>query len=142
VADATLDGAMVGFGVRNLASVEAGLLELARVLRPGAPLVVLEFTLPRSGPLRWLYLLYFRQVLPRIGRALSKHPTAYSYLPASVLDFPDGAGFARMMQSAGFEPVEWQTRTGGVVAIHLGLKRAGAEPPMERDSSLAASRPA
>src|SRR5204862_4320567 len=82
-ADARFDGAMVAFGVRNLADLDAGLRETHRVLRPGARFVVLEFTTPRFAPLRALYLFYFRRVLPAIGRAVSKHRDAYTYLPES-----------------------------------------------------------
>ncbi|MGD8277383.1 MAG: ubiquinone/menaquinone biosynthesis methyltransferase, partial [Gemmatimonadota bacterium] len=85
-ADASLDGAIVGFGVRNLADLRAGLIEFGRVLRPGAPLVILEFTTPSWQPFRGLYLFYFRQVLPRIGRLVSRHRSAYDYLPATVLE--------------------------------------------------------
>src|SRR6266702_4750518 len=80
--------AMVAFGVRNLADLDAGLRETHRVLRRGARFVVLEFSTPRFAPLRALYLFYFRRVLPAIGRAVSKHRDAYSYLPESVLEFP------------------------------------------------------
>src|SRR3989449_443119 len=82
--DARFDGAMVAFGVRNLADLDAGLRETHRVLRPGARFVVLEFATPRFAPLRALYLFYFRRVLPAIGRAVSKHRDAYTYLPESV----------------------------------------------------------
>ncbi len=91
---ATFDGAMVGFGIRNLMDLDAGLREVARVLAPGAPFVILEFTTPRWPPFRAVYLWYFRQVLPRIGRMVSKHTDAYDWLPASVLAFPDPAALA------------------------------------------------
>ena len=85
---------MVGFGVRNLADLDAGLAEAARVLKPGARFVVLEFTTPRFAPLRAAYLFYFRRVLPVVGRAVSKHTDAYTYLPESVLEFPDPEALA------------------------------------------------
>ena len=84
-ADAAFDGATVGFGVRNLMDLDAGLREAARVLKPGARFVVLEFTTPRWQPFRAMYLAYLRQVLPRVGRMVSKHRSAYDWLPASVL---------------------------------------------------------
>jgi demethylmenaquinone methyltransferase / 2-methoxy-6-polyprenyl-1,4-benzoquinol methylase len=115
-------GAMVGFGVRNLASIEAGFAEFARVLRPGARLVVLEFTTPARQPLRGLYLFYFRKLLPLIGRAISGHGGAYTYLPESVLQFPEPLELARRMEAAGFSHVSWQTLTGGIVAIHVGTR--------------------
>jgi demethylmenaquinone methyltransferase / 2-methoxy-6-polyprenyl-1,4-benzoquinol methylase len=119
--DSVFDGATVGFGVRNLADLDAGLRELARVLRPGGRLVILEFATPGWQPFRAGYLFYFRRVLPLIGRLISKHGSAYSYLPASVLAFPEPPELARRMEVAGFaSPVRWETRTGGVVAIHVG----------------------
>jgi demethylmenaquinone methyltransferase/2-methoxy-6-polyprenyl-1,4-benzoquinol methylase len=120
--DAACDGAMVGFGVRNLADLDAGLHELARVLRPGARLVILEFTTPAWQPFRGLYLFYFRRLLPLVGRLVSSHDTAYSYLPASVLEFPEPAALAARMTTAGFRDVRWERRTGGIVAIHSGVR--------------------
>lgn len=123
-ADAAFDGAMVGFGVRNLMDLDAGLRELARVIRPGQRLVVLEFTTPAWQPLRALYLGYFRHVLPRIGRLVSKHRSAYDWLPASVLAFPDPPTLATQLESAGFGDVRFETRWGGIVAIHTGERLA------------------
>ncbi|HRP09108.1 MAG TPA: ubiquinone/menaquinone biosynthesis methyltransferase [Gemmatimonadales bacterium] len=125
-ADAAFDGAMVGFGVRNLMDLDAGLREAARVLKPGSRFVVLEFSTPPRQPLRGLYLTYFRKVLPRIGRLVSKHRSAYDWLPASVLSFPEPAELARRLEAAGFEsPVRWQTLWGGIVALHTAVRRAG-----------------
>jgi demethylmenaquinone methyltransferase/2-methoxy-6-polyprenyl-1,4-benzoquinol methylase len=121
-ADSSFDGAMVGFGVRNLASIEAGFAEFARVLRPGGRLVVLEFTTPSWQPLRGLYLFYFRRLLPLIGRAISGHGGAYTYLPESVLQFPEPPELAHRMEAAGFKRVSWEMRTGGIVAIHAGTR--------------------
>lgn len=118
--DAAFDGATVGFGVRNLADLDAGLRELRRVLRPGATLVVLEFAVPRRQPFRALYLFYFQHLLPRVGRAISGHDTAYSYLPASVLEFPEPPELARRMEAAGFRGVRWENYFGGIVAAHVG----------------------
>ena len=121
-ADARFDGAMVAFGVRNLADLDAGLREAHRVLRPGARFVVLEFATPRFAPLRALYLFYFRRVLPAIGRAVSKHRDAYTYLPESMLDFPDPDALARRLEDAGFSAVSYQRLTGGICAIHHGTR--------------------
>jgi demethylmenaquinone methyltransferase / 2-methoxy-6-polyprenyl-1,4-benzoquinol methylase len=120
--DASFDGATVGFGVRNLADLAAGLREMARVLRPGARLVILEFTTPRWQPLRGAYFLYFLRVLPLVGRLVSRHGSAYSYLPASVLRFPEPAELAGMMEEAGFAEVEWKPLTGGIAALHWGTR--------------------
>jgi demethylmenaquinone methyltransferase / 2-methoxy-6-polyprenyl-1,4-benzoquinol methylase len=123
--DASVDGAMVAFGVRNLASLEAGLAEFARVIRPGGRLVVLEFMTPQWQPFRGLYLFYFRHVLPLVGRALSRHHSAYNYLPESVLQFPEPPALAELMGAAGFGAVRWTQMTGGIVATHVG-ERVGA----------------
>ncbi|HSJ24777.1 MAG TPA: ubiquinone/menaquinone biosynthesis methyltransferase [Longimicrobiales bacterium] len=120
--DASVDGAMVAFGVRNLASLEAGLAEFARVVRPGGRLVVLEFMTPRWQPFRGLYLFYFRRVLPLVGRVVSKHGSAYTYLPESVLRFPEPPELAERMGAAGFADVKWEALTGGIVAIHTGVR--------------------
>jgi demethylmenaquinone methyltransferase / 2-methoxy-6-polyprenyl-1,4-benzoquinol methylase len=122
--DASFDGVTVGFGVRNVASLEAGFRELARVLKPGGRLVVLEFMTPGWRPFRALYLFYFRRVLPLIGRLVSRHDSAYAYLPQSVLAFPAPDALAALMADAGFERVNWEPRSGGIVAIHAGERPA------------------
>jgi demethylmenaquinone methyltransferase / 2-methoxy-6-polyprenyl-1,4-benzoquinol methylase len=116
------DGAMVGFGVRNLMDLDAGLREAARILKPGARLVILEFTTPRWQPLRGLYLFYFRRILPLIGRFVSKHRDAYSWLPASVLAFPEPEEFVERMRGAGFAGVDYKLLAGGICAIHVGSR--------------------
>lgn len=121
-ADGTFDGATVGFGVRNLMDLDTGLREVARVIKPGGRLVVLEFTTPRWQPLRALYLGYFRQVLPRIGRLVSKHRSAYDWLPASVLAFPDPATLGSKLRDAGLAEVSWTSLWGGIVALHQGTR--------------------
>ena len=118
-------GATVGFGVRNLADLDAGLREMARVLKPGARLVILEFTTPAWQPFRALYLLYFLRVLPLIGRLVSSHGSAYSYLPESVLRFPEPDALAERMSRAGFTGVGWSRLTGGIVALHWGERGPG-----------------
>jgi demethylmenaquinone methyltransferase/2-methoxy-6-polyprenyl-1,4-benzoquinol methylase len=118
--DASVDGAMVAFGVRNLSDLDAGVHELARVIRPGGRLVILEFMTPDWQPFRALYLWYFRQILPRVGRMISRHESAYAYLPASVLEFPEPPQLARRLTAAGFTAVRWESLTGGIVAIHAG----------------------
>ena len=115
-------GATVGFGVRNLADLDAGLTELHRVLAPGARLVVLDFTTPPNRLLRAAYLFYFHQVLPRVGRWVSGHPWAYSYLPASVKEFPAPAALAERMRGVGFVETRWSLLSGGIAALHVARK--------------------
>lgn len=120
--DARFDGALVGFGVRNLADLDTGLAEAARVLKPGARLVILEFATPRFAPLRAAYLFYFRRILPAIGRLVSKHRDAYTYLPESVLAFPEPDALARRLAAAGFSGVAFDLLTGGICAVHHGTR--------------------
>jgi demethylmenaquinone methyltransferase/2-methoxy-6-polyprenyl-1,4-benzoquinol methylase len=119
---AQFDGALVGFGVRNLADLDAGLREAARVLKPGARFVILEFATPRWAPLRAVYLFYFRRVLPAIGRLVSKHRDAYTYLPESVLAFPEPEGLAQRLAAAGFSRVGFERLTGGICTVHYGTR--------------------
>jgi len=120
--DESFDAATVAFGLRNVPDRLRGLREMHRVLRPGGRAVVLEFTTPPSPLFRWLYLWYFHQVLPWVGRLISGHPSAYSYLPASVADFPSPGGLSAWMREAGFRGVSYHLLTGGIVAIHAGTK--------------------
>jgi demethylmenaquinone methyltransferase / 2-methoxy-6-polyprenyl-1,4-benzoquinol methylase len=115
-------GAIVAFGIRNVADLDRGLREIYRVLAPGARFVILEFTTPRSSIVRALYHLYFHHLLPQIGALVSGHRTAYAYLPRSVANFPIEEKLADRMRSAGFVDVNWRTLTLGVAAIHTGTK--------------------
>jgi demethylmenaquinone methyltransferase/2-methoxy-6-polyprenyl-1,4-benzoquinol methylase len=119
---ASFDGATVGFGVRNLIDLDAGLSEAARVLRPGARLVILEFSTPRHQPLRGAYLLYFRNIMPFIGRMVSRHSDAYTYLPESVLAFPGPDELAARMSAQGFRDVSYTLLLGGICALHVGIR--------------------
>ncbi len=121
-ADATFDAAMVAFGVRNLSDVARGFQEFARVLRPGGRLVVLEFTTPPNPVVRWGYHAYFHRVLPVVGRIVSGHPWAYTYLPESVKEFPGPVRLADMLGEAGFATAEWGYLTGGIAALHVGTR--------------------
>ncbi len=121
-ADGTFDRAMVAFGVRNLADVQGGFQEFARVLRPGGRLVVLEFTTPPNPVTRRLYLFYFHRILPLIGRVVSGHPWAYTYLPESVREFPGPDELAGLLESSGFDGAEWSYLTAGIAAIHIAWK--------------------
>jgi demethylmenaquinone methyltransferase/2-methoxy-6-polyprenyl-1,4-benzoquinol methylase len=117
-ADGTFDGATVAFGLRNVADLGAGLAEMHRVLAPGGRLAVLEFAVPRLPGVRHLYLFYFRRVLPWIGRMLSHRGSAYAYLPASVLDFPQRGGFVDALAAAGFAEGRWRELALGIVCLY------------------------
>ena len=126
--DSTFDGLTIGFGVRNLADLEAGFAECHRILTPGGRFVILEFTVPPSRVVRSAYMLYFNHILPRVGRLVSGHPWAYRYLPESVKDFPDPEGVGERLRKAGFASVSWELVTGGIAAIHVATK-GGPEGP-------------
>ena len=120
--DGSMDGAIVGFGVRNLADLDEGFREVRRVLRPGARFVILEFSTPPMALVRAAYRVYSHHVLPAIGRIVSGHPTAYRYLPDSVDTFPNAPDLAARITSAGFGDVRWRHLTFGVAAIHVGQR--------------------
>jgi demethylmenaquinone methyltransferase/2-methoxy-6-polyprenyl-1,4-benzoquinol methylase len=118
--DRAFGGATVSFGLRNVADLDAALRQIARVLQPGSRLVILEFALPRLRPLRALYLFYFRRLLPGIGRLLSPRGSAYSYLPESVLQFPQRQDFLDRMAAAGFAELAWEDLAAGAVCLYQG----------------------
>jgi demethylmenaquinone methyltransferase/2-methoxy-6-polyprenyl-1,4-benzoquinol methylase len=113
-------GATVSFGLRNVADLDATLRQIAEVLRPGGRLVVLEFAVPAVQPLKGLYLLYFRKLLPWIGRLVSHRGSAYTYLPESVLEFPQRQDFLARMAAAGFTGLSWRDLSGGIVCLYSG----------------------
>jgi len=117
-ADRSFRGATVSFGLRNVADLDAALRELHRVLAPGGQLVVLEFALPRNSLARQLYLFYFRHLLPRIGGWLSPRGSAYTYLPESVLEFPQREGFRQRLSQAGFDRSAHRDLTLGTVCLY------------------------
>lgn len=120
LADGSMAGAIVAFGIRNVADLDAALAEVWRVLEPGARFVILEFSTPRSAAVRLLYHAYFHHVLPVVGRIVSGHRTAYRYLPESVARFPVQEELATRMTRAGFAGVRWYSLTFGIAAIHVG----------------------
>jgi demethylmenaquinone methyltransferase/2-methoxy-6-polyprenyl-1,4-benzoquinol methylase len=112
----------IAFGLRNLASIEGGLAELRRVVKPGGWVAVLEFSRPANAMLRPLFGLYFTRVLPLMGGLISGSRSAYSYLPASVQKFPDQTQLSLLMQQAGFDQVQFENLTGGIAALHMGRR--------------------
>jgi demethylmenaquinone methyltransferase/2-methoxy-6-polyprenyl-1,4-benzoquinol methylase len=119
--DERFDAVTVGFGVRNLADLDRGLREMARVLKPGGRAVILEITQPSRPPLSLFYSLWFDRIVPLLG-ALSSNPEAYSYLPESVRSFPSPRGLAERMDGAGFERIRYTVLAGGIIAIHSGVR--------------------
>jgi demethylmenaquinone methyltransferase / 2-methoxy-6-polyprenyl-1,4-benzoquinol methylase len=121
---ASMDGVTMAFGIRNMQKPESACAELRRVLKPGGRLAILEFGLPVVAAVRPLYLWYFRHVLPRIGRAVSRHEAAYSYLPASVGAFPWGDAFLDLLRGEGFNNVRSRPLSLGIVYLYTGEKAA------------------
>lgn len=121
-ANESFDVVTIAFGLRNLASVEEGLRELRRVLKPAGRIAVLEFSEPVIPGFRALFRFYFTRVLPRIGGLISGSRGAYEYLPDSVSKFPDQKRLAALMREAGFEDVGYRNLTGGIAALHTGAR--------------------
>ena len=121
-ADGCADAATVAFGIRNVQRPDRACQELARILRPGGRLAILEFGVPRIPGFSGLYLWYFKRVLPLIGGAISGHMGAYSYLPASVGTFPPPAEFVTLLRQSGFNDVRAVPLTLGVVYLYTGIK--------------------
>ena len=120
----SVDAVTIAFGIRNVQRTEVACAELLRVLRPGGRLAILEFGLPVFPAVRPLYLWYFNHVLPRIGRAVSRHDAAYTYLPESVGAFQFGDEFARLLTTAGFSQVKARPLALGIVYLYTGTKRS------------------
>jgi demethylmenaquinone methyltransferase/2-methoxy-6-polyprenyl-1,4-benzoquinol methylase len=117
--DGSFDAATVGFGARNFSDLERGLAEMARVVRPGGRVVVLEITTPERPPLSWFFSVWFDRIVPLLGR-LAGDPDAYSYLPSSVRRFPGPGELAGALARAGLVDVRWILTAGGIIALHSG----------------------
>ena len=126
LADACCDAATIGFGIRNVVDPPRALAEIARIMRPGGRLAILEFGQPRVPGVRTLYSWYFRYLLPLVGRMVSKHRSAYSYLPASVGTFPPPAEFCRILGATGFSQVRAVPLTFGIVYLYIAERGPSA----------------
>jgi demethylmenaquinone methyltransferase / 2-methoxy-6-polyprenyl-1,4-benzoquinol methylase len=120
--DDSFDAIMVAFGVRNFENLEKGLSEMYRVLNKGGLVMILEFSKPKSFPIKQLYAFYFKYILPSLGRMISGDQAAYTYLPESVGEFPDGENFLNILQKVGFKQVLHKPLTFGIATIYTGLK--------------------
>ncbi|MFF1837364.1 demethylmenaquinone methyltransferase [Streptomyces sp. NPDC058231] len=120
--DETFDAVTISFGLRNVQGTEAALRELHRVTKPGGRVVICEFSQPTWAPFRTVYTEYLMRALPPVARAVSSNPDAYVYLAESIRAWPDQAGLAELLQKAGWSKVAWRNLTGGVVALHRGVR--------------------
>ncbi|HWT95312.1 MAG TPA: class I SAM-dependent methyltransferase [Solirubrobacteraceae bacterium] len=120
--DDAFDAATVGFGARNFGDLQLGISEMARVVKPGGRVVILEITTPTKPPLSTFFSLWFDRIVPGIGK-IAGDPDAYTYLPASVKRFPDGPGLAAIMAGVGLVDVGWVITAGGIIALHHGTVR-------------------
>src|SRR5690606_11676853 len=120
--DGSFDAVTVAFGVRNFENLEKGLADICRVLRPGGKAVILEFSNPKTFPMKQLYSVYSRTLMPFFGRLFSKDREAYSYLPESVVQFPDGERFTTILDRVGFSKTVCRPQTFGICSIYIGTK--------------------
>jgi demethylmenaquinone methyltransferase/2-methoxy-6-polyprenyl-1,4-benzoquinol methylase len=120
--DNSFDAVIVSFGVRNFENLQKGLSDMFRVTKPGGYCLILEFSNPRSFPMKQLYTFYSKYCLPFLGKMISKDPSAYTYLPESVKAFPDGPEFIQIFKSVGYSETNWIPMTGGICSIYIGQK--------------------
>ncbi len=116
------DAVIVAFGVRNFEHLEQGLADMYRVLKPGGKTVILEFSKPGSFPFKQIYQFYFRWILPQLGKLISKDQSAYTYLPESVQEFPNGNAFLAILEKVGFKDTQCKSLTFGISSIYTGIK--------------------
>ncbi len=117
------DAVTVAFGVRNYENLLQGLKEMHRVLRPGGIVAILEFSKPSAFPIKNIYNFYFKNILPNIGKTVSKNDEAYTYLPESVQQFPEGREFMKVMKQAGYSNIAQKRMTFGIATIYTGIKK-------------------
>lgn len=120
--DNNFDAVIVSFGVRNFENLQKGLADMCRVLKPGGKAVILEFSKPTRFPFKQIYNFYFRAILPKLGKLISKDQAAYTYLPESVEAFPDGNNFLTVLEKAGFKNTKCKPLTFGISSIYIGEK--------------------
>jgi len=120
--DHSFDLVMVAFGVRNFENLQKGLLEMQRVLKSGGHVMILEFSKPQTFPVKQLYHFYFTRILPFLGRIISKHHNAYTYLPRTVIAFPQGKEFINILSGCGFNKISQRRLTFGIATIYEGEK--------------------
>lgn len=120
--DEVFDAVTISFGLRNVQDTDAALRELYRVTKPGGRVVICEFSQPVWTPFRTVYIEYLMRALPPVARAVSSNPDAYVYLAESIRAWPDQPGLASKLQRAGWSEVAWRNLTGGVVALHRGVR--------------------
>ena len=120
--DGYFDGLTVGFGVRNFENLEKGLSEMLRVLRPGGKAVILEFSKPKTFPIKQAFGFYSKYIIPTLGKNISKDEKAYAYLPESVEAFPEGKDFTDILSKLNYKQVTATTVSGGIATIYTGTK--------------------
>ncbi len=120
--DNYFDGLTVGFGVRNFENLEKGLGEMLRVVRPGGKLIILEFSKPKKFPIKQLFAFYSNNIIPILGKSISKDSNAYTYLPESVAAFPEGKDFENILSKVGYKEISSTLVSGGIATIYAGTK--------------------
>jgi demethylmenaquinone methyltransferase/2-methoxy-6-polyprenyl-1,4-benzoquinol methylase len=120
--DKRFDAVTISFGIRNMGSIEAALSEIWRVLKINGQVIILEFSTPKFKPFRYIYSFYFKTILPKIGKMISKDKAAYTYLPASVDKFPSISEFVKLMENSGFVKISTDSLLNGVAVIYSGNK--------------------